>query len=211
MEYYIGIDVSKHSLDVDYCGNAKVYSNEEVQITQLISDLHVLQTEGQLKLVICEATGGYEQKIVRACHEAKIPIHLAHANKVRHFAKAKGMLAKTDKIDAHILSEYARLLKPEPDSLLLTENTEKMRELLKRREQLQTDKKREKNRLDKIDSIDISNSINDHIDWLDQKIKEIEKKLALLEKTEEVKTSYDLLISRLYRDSRVLSHKQLNK
>lgn len=195
MKYYIGIDVSKNYLDVDFCGKESSYQNDEMQIKQLISDLQALQKHDQLALVICEATGGYEQKIVRACHEAKVPIHVAHANKVRHFAKAKGMLAKTDKIDAQVLSDYARLLSPQADSLLLTENIEKIRELLKRREQLQADKKREKNRLDKITSTDISDSINEHVDWLGKKIKEIDKKLAVLKNTKGVEKSHDLLTS----------------
>jgi transposase len=195
MKYYIGIDVSKQCLDVDFCGKASSYSNDEIQIKQLILDLQVLQRGDQLALVICEATGGYEQKIVRACHEAKVPIHVAHANKVRHYAKSQGLLAKTDKIDAQVLSDYGCSSKLKADTLLLTENTEKIRELLKRREQLQADKKRENNRLDKITNTDISNSINEHVDWLDKKIKEIEKKLSCLENAEEVKKPYELLTS----------------
>lgn len=193
--YYIGIDVSKEHLDVDYCGEGKRYRNEAIQIRQLLSELEELKKQNKLVLVICEATGGYEQKIVRACHELKVPIHVAHANKVRHFAKSKGILAKTDKIDGRVLSDYGRLLNPEADSILLTENAEKIRELLRRREQLQEDKKRETNRSDKITSIDISDSIKAHIDWLDKAIKEIDKKLSSLKKAEDIEKDYQLLTS----------------
>ena len=195
MKYYIGIDVSKASLDVDYCGEARAYDNEHMQIKDLIADLKSLQNDKKLALVICEATGGYEQKIVRACHESQIPIHVAHPNKVKYFAKSKGILAKTDTIDAKILSDYGRLLQPTADSLLLTEDTEKIRELLKRREQLQADKKREKNRLDKSLSNNISDSINNHIDWLEKQINEIEQKLSSLETVDDIKKSHQLLTS----------------
>ncbi len=123
----------------------------------------MLHANNDLALVVCEATGGYEQRIVRACHQAMLPVHVAHANKVRHFAKSRGLLAKTDKLDAQVLTDYGCRLKPAADSLQLSENTEKIGQLLKRREQLQADKKRETNRLDKISSKDISTSINAHV------------------------------------------------
>ena len=195
MKYYIGIDVSKPRLDVDWCGKAKAYDNNKSDIQKLIQKLKALKTKDQLALVICEATGGYEQKMVRACHDADLPVHVAHANKVRYFAKSKGLLSKTDKLDARVLSDYARLLLPKADKLLLSKNTKKISELLKRREQLQTDKKRETNRLDKITSADIKKSIDEHIKWLDKKIKGIGKKLELLKQSDDVKKSHDLLTS----------------
>lgn len=195
MKQYIGVDVSKARLDVDWRGETKSYKNSKLEINQLIKKLKALQKSDQLALVICEATGGYEQKVVRACHEAKLPIHMAHANKVRYFAKSQGLLAKTDKLDAQVLSNYGRLLQPKADVLLLNENTEKIGELLKRRDQLQADKKRETNRLDKITSNDIKLSINDHVKWLDKKIKEIEKKLLLLKQADDVVVTHELLTS----------------
>lgn len=95
MKYYIGIDVSKLTLDVDWCGEARTYNNDKSGIRQLIKDLQGLQANEQLSLALCEATGGYEQKMVRACHEVNLPIHVAHANKVRYHAKSNGLLAKT--------------------------------------------------------------------------------------------------------------------
>ncbi len=195
MEHYIGIDVSKKWLDIDFCGEAKRYENETDGIEPLINELLILQKAGELKLVLCDATGGYEQKIVRACHVAQVPVHVAHANKVKYFAKSKGIQAKTDRLDATVLSDYGRLMNPLPDCLALTEDTEKMRELLKRREQLLEDKKRENNRLDKIINTDIIDSINEHIEWIKKEIKEIDKKLSMIGKEEEIKKQIDLLLS----------------
>lgn len=195
MKYYIGIDVSKAQLDVDWIGTLAAYANEQSAIESLISALSELNNKGDLALVICEATGGYEQKIVRACHGANLPIHVAHPNKVRHFAKSKGLLAKTDHIDAAIISEYGQLLKPTADVLQLSDTAEEIGEKLRRREQLQADKKREQNRLDKELSEDTQTSIKEHINWLDQKIKELDQVLNKLKQHDAVKTNHDLLTS----------------
>jgi len=195
MKHYIGIDVSKTRLDVDWLGKPKAYDNEKSAIKKLIAALSRLTEKGELSLVICEATGGYEKKIVYACHEAGIPVHVAHANKVRYFAKSKGLLAKTDNIDAAVLTDYGRLLKPAADILHLNKITEKIGEKLKRREQLQADRKREKNRLDKELSKDFQKSIKDHISWLDKEIKQLDKDLKELKQHEEVKVNHDLLTS----------------
>ena len=148
--------MSKSRLDIDWLGKPKAYDNIKSTISTLIKDMQELKEKDKLTLIICEATGGYEQKIVRACHEAKLPIHVAHPNKVRHFAKSKGLLAKTDGIDAKVLSNYGELLLPKADSILLNENTAKIAEKPRRREQLQADKKRETNRIDKELSEDIT-------------------------------------------------------
>lgn len=195
MSSYIGIDVSKMQLDVDWLGSAKTYENNSSGVKRLIKVLRTLNSEHKLSLIICEASGGYEQEIVRACHEAQLPIHVAHANKVRHFAKSQGLLAKTDKMDAKVLSDYGRLLQPEADSILLNDATEKMAELLKRREQLLADKKREHNRLDKKLGRDIERSIKCHIKWLDENITEIDNLLAELKKSDGVKENHNLLTS----------------
>ena len=195
MKQYIGIDVSKAMMDIDWCGKPVSYENDKLGISRLIRKLKSLRTKDRLELVICEATGGYEQKVVLACHKAQLPIHVAHANKVRYFAKSQGLLAKTDKLDARVLSDYGHLLQPKADSLLLNKSTEKIAELLKRREQLQADKKRENNREDKIVSTDIKHSIDEHVKWLDKKLKEIDKKLLLLKQDADVNFEHNLLTS----------------
>lgn len=146
-------------------------------------------------MVLCEASGGYEQKLVLACHAAMIPLHVVHANHIRHFAKSLGVKAKTDVIDAKMISAYGRERKPESDNFFLSENALKIRDLLKRREQLLADKKRENNRSDKIDNKDVKDFIASHIKWLDGSIKEIDKLLLNLHKSDDVKKNHALLKS----------------
>jgi len=195
MTTYIGVDISKPRLDVDWQGKAINFENNTRGIKEFITKLKKLNERGELKSVILEASGGYEKSVVKACHKVKLPVHVAHANKVRAFAKAKGILAKTDQLDASILSEYGSVMKIESDKVLLTENGEKIRVLLDRRKQLMNDRQREKNRSDKIDDELIKESVVSHIKWLSDEIKNIEQQPGKYSQTVDIKPKHDLLIS----------------
>ena len=190
MKNVVGIDISKQLLDVDWLNKPITFDNSKEGINQLIAKLSKLNS---LSLVICEASGGYEQKLVHACHISNLPIHVAHANKIRHFAKSKGLLAKTDKLDARVLTEYGKLMNISKDTLHLSENMLKIKQLLKSREQLQGDRKREKCLSDKIDTPAIVDSIDKHVKWLSESIKEIDEQLSELKKDDSIEQSYKLL------------------
>lgn len=195
MSNCIGIDISKPRLDVDWLGEHREFKNDQEEIEKLINELKHLLEQKKLSLVLCEASGGYEQKLLYACHKADIPIHLVHANDIRYFAKSKGIKAKTDKIDAKVISAYGEERKPEADTLLLSNDDEKIKKFLKRREQLLEDKKRENNRLDKIIDTDIKQSISDHMKWLENSLKEIDKNLSELRDKSSTKSDHKLLTS----------------
>jgi transposase len=149
-------------------GKAKLYNfeNSEEGIKQLVTQLHDLNKQDKLSFVVLESSGGYERDLVTMCNKNNIPVHVAHADKVRSFAKSKGILAKTDKLDATVLSEYGSIMRVESDKLLLTKNSEKIRLLLDCHKQLMNDCQREKNCLDKIRDKNIKNSTKSHFDWL---------------------------------------------
>ena len=168
MNIYIGIDISKPQLDVDMDNKIIPFTNNNNGINKLVSDLKNMRNTKTLNCVVVEATGGYEKYLVDACQDNDIPIHVAHANKVRAFAKSKGILAKTDKLDARVLSEYGALMNIKPDERLRSINAGKIKGLLSRREQLMNDRQRDKNRIDKINDPDILSSIANHISWLDK-------------------------------------------
>jgi len=109
--------------------------------------------------------------------------YLAHANKVKSFAKMKGYSAKTDRIDANMIREYALTTGITPKSSKLSTTVKKLGDLLKRRNQLVGDKKREKNRLEKEPETDIRLSISSHIEWITLEIGKIEKLLKKKEKS----------------------------
>jgi transposase len=106
--------------------------------------------------------------------KAKIPVHVAHANKIRYFAKASGELAKTDTIDAKIICLYAQHFNLRAKAINITPEQEYLKGLAVRRNQLLSEKVREQNRLEIPLPDCLMNSIKKHINWLEQELEQIE-------------------------------------
>lgn len=105
---HVGLDVAKSSLQLDLAGQSHTLVNDPKGQAQL---LRLLRAHPGAH-VVCEATGGYEQPAVRVLHAAQVPVSIVEAGRVRHFAKAQGQRAKTDPIDAAVLSHYGRTFQP---------------------------------------------------------------------------------------------------
>jgi transposase len=143
-ERFVGIDVSKDTLDVHLRPD-----DRDLQFANSGDGISALQ--GCLKnlnptLVVIEATGGYENAVVAALSVAAIPLSLVNPKRTRDFAKALGYLAKTDEIDARSLAEFAEKARP-PVRPLPDADTLKLQALLTRRSQLIGMRTMEKNRL----------------------------------------------------------------
>jgi transposase len=143
-EKYIGIDVSKDKLDVAIWGekNGLEVGNSQRGIAKLVKYLLALRP----KLIVVEATGGYEEAVVLALFAAGLPVALVSPQRVRQYAKAKGLLAKTDQIDAQVLADFGKKLQPR---LFVGKSEERRRlsALVGRRKQLNEMLQAEKNRL----------------------------------------------------------------
>ena len=85
--------------------------------------------------IVVEATGGYELPLVVALHEARLPVVLVNPRQVRDYARALGILAKTDRIDARVLARFAHDIRP-PLRDFPDENARKLDALVSRRRQL---------------------------------------------------------------------------
>jgi transposase len=94
-----------------------------------------------------EATGGYERALVAALHAAGIPLTVFNPRQMRDFARAKGLYAKTDRLDASVLTLYGQCFKPDPDPVPTPAQSE-LGELVDRRNQLQQWKIAELNRME---------------------------------------------------------------
>jgi transposase len=105
---HVGLDVAKLSLEVHLAGKSHPLTNDAKGYAKLIKLLPLDCTAH----IVCEATGGYEQPVVRALHAAGLKVSILEAGRVRHFARAQGLRAKTDPIDAAVLSEYGRTFQP---------------------------------------------------------------------------------------------------
>ncbi len=138
---HVGLDVAKDSLQLDLAGQPHALANDAKGHAQL---LKLLRPHPGAH-VVCEATGGYEQPAVRALHAALVPVSIVEAGRVRHFAKAKGQRAKTDPIDASVLSEYGRTFQPAATAAP-TPQQARLSELSTRRQQLITTLTAEANR-----------------------------------------------------------------
>jgi len=107
---FMGIDVSKATLDISVGGEHFKISNKEDSLKSFINDKLV---DLDIELSVLESTGGYERLALRVLNESGIKVHRAHPNKVYAFAKACGHFAKTDKLDSKLLEKYAKFIKHE--------------------------------------------------------------------------------------------------
>lgn len=129
-------------------------------------------------LVVCEATGGYEGRVLEICVELGLAVHKAHGSRVRHFARYLGLLAKTDAIDARVLALYGletqglRLyVPPTPEQVAL-------RHLKTRRDQVQQMLLAETNRLEHTRHPSVTRSLKAHIASLRKALAALEAELA---------------------------------
>ena len=190
---YVGVDVGKAQLDIHWDNRHIQIKNNKRSLQKFIKEL---KESSHPILIVCEPTGGYEKLMLSLLHQHQIAFHLAHANKIRAFSKAKGTIAKTDKMDATLIASYAEAMLVKPDMIRLTKEAEKVGELLKRRNQLIKQKLEENNRLDKILGKETRNSIKAHIKWLSKEIDGIKGALKALERNiEDVGQQVKLLTS----------------
>lgn len=106
---YVGLDIAKGQLDyaLDERDEGQL-PHTKAGLTQLVEKLRALPRP----CVVCEATGGYERTVLDALVAAGIEVCLVMAGRVRAFAEAEGLLAKTDRIDARLLRRFGQSLRP---------------------------------------------------------------------------------------------------
>lgn len=140
---YVGIDVSKLRLDVA-CSDGRQWNvpNDEVGQTQLREQLRL----DHPRLVVMEASGGWERAVAACLAAAGIELRVVNARQVRDFAKASGRLAKTDRLDAQVLVHFAQAMKLEPRAPV-EEGVAALQALIARRQQLIEMLTMERNRL----------------------------------------------------------------
>jgi len=170
----IGIDVSKQLLEVAVFNSDRHFRcpNEPKKFPELMAELLVLRP----KRIVLEATGGLEKPIVRALGALGLPVVLVNPRQVRDFAKAMGLLAKTDRLDAKVLAHFAATIAP-PLRPLKTADDEELDALMGRRNQLSDILGAEKNRRSSAATESARADIEAHIDWLEERLKALDKTL----------------------------------
>lgn len=141
----VGIDVAKSDLEVATSTQRGRYANTPVGHRRLLAWLPSL---GAVHVVL-EATGGYERELVRALHAQAIVVSVVNPRAVRDFARAQGRLAKTDRIDARVLVDFAVALAP-PPTVAPSPQQRRLTELVRTRSQLVASRTIQQNQLEHV-------------------------------------------------------------
>jgi len=171
--HFVGIDVSKDRFDIHVRPDniERSLCNDELGFRALLDVVQQVPPT----IMILEATGGFERRLVAFLLAHRLPVVVINPKRVRHFAKANGQLAKTDRIDAATLAHFAEAMQPPvrsiPDAFL-----EELRDLLARRHQLLDMIVAEKNRLTTA-SKSIRRQLLEHIHWMEKRLASLDQDL----------------------------------
>lgn len=183
---YIAIDIAKDSLAVASDSFNGSFSYTDSGLNKLLKKIAVLNSP----LVVCEATGGYERKLMSLLFEQKIPVALVNPARVRAFAKSEGTKAKTDPIDAQMLLRFAQSkdLRPTPAP---SQQQQSLQALMDRRSQLTESLAREKNRLQKSPPR-VRKSIETMIAFIEKELKSLEEQIQKVIESDEAMNQQNL-------------------
>ncbi|MFZ1108922.1 MAG: IS110 family transposase [Rhodomicrobium sp.] len=196
--HIVAFDVGKESLAVHILpGDERLsIANKPKEIRKLL--MAQIRRNANLNLgpllVVCEATGGYERRLLEICVELEIAAHKAHGSRVRHFAKDLGLIAKNDPIDARVLALFGL----KTDSLRLytspTPELEALIDLRARRDQIQAMLLAETNRLEHVRHESVTKSLKEHSEVLRQALAVLETTIAAhIQASKELARKADLM------------------
>lgn len=198
---FIGIDVSKATLDIGVLPTRETWSiaNHEDDIRPLVKRLKKLKPE---KIVV-EPTARLELLVVGAMVAAGLQVVVVNPRQVRDFARAKGILAKTDRIDSLVLAHFGEVIKPEVRPMK-DADTQALNALMTRRRQLGNMVVTEKNRLSNAPTL-VRQDIKDHIKWLENRLKDLDDDLDSALRNSPVWRERDALLQSVPGVGRILS------
>lgn len=175
MGSFIGIDVSQGELVVawrDESGEKGVRNFPNTERGQRELRTVLQKEEPAPALIVLEATGGYERGVTAELGGAGLPVVVINPRQVRDFAKSTGQLAKTDRVDARVIANFASAIKPDLRTLP-SEDQEELHDFLIRREQLKQMLLAEKSRLDQTESKrnkKLKKKIKSHVHFLEREM-----------------------------------------
>lgn len=172
----IGIDVAQDYSDVCFLDEDESVVQQGRYAVDKYKALVKNLAKAKPRIVIMEATGGYERKLAALLMAAGIPYRIVNPLRTRQFANSIGELSKTDVIDARILALYALRNKVEPGTVPDAKTME-LKALLTRRRQLVSLRTAEKNRLQHTEHKGTIKSVTQMLGVLDEQIKAIDRML----------------------------------
>lgn len=190
-ETFVGIDVAKNTLDlrIEPAGESLHVAYDEAGVAAICQRMNILSPT----LIVMEATGGLETRLASELAALGLPVAVINPRQGRDYAKATGQLAKTDRVDAAILADFARAIRPAVRPLK-DADTRDLDDLVTRRRQLVAMRVQETLRLGSAGSKSLQKSLKTHIAWLDKRIADLDDDLKTRLRTSEVwRTKDDLL------------------
>ena len=174
---FVGIDIAKRTLDVHVLPERTSLKppNDSKGRGQLREKL---PPPGEC-LIVVEATGGYERALVAELIDAGHQVAVVNPRQVRDFAKACGILAKTDRIDAVVLARFGQAVVPRTQTKIPEKQLE-LQDLVVRRRQLVELRTAEMNRKENVASKFVKKSLQESVDALTKQIRRFEKRIAAL-------------------------------
>ena len=106
----VGIDTSKCWLDVHVSP-----ADERLRVANSYAGIRQLKRwllRHEIALVVIEATGKWHRQVHRSLAASAIPVAVVDPYRVRRFAQAHGIFAKTDRLDARVLASFASMMTP---------------------------------------------------------------------------------------------------
>ncbi len=172
--YYIGIDVSKQTLEIAIRPLRPGFrvTNTDAGFAEMRAQLPPPEEVGR---VVIEATGGYERQVAVWLSQQGYAVCVINARRARHFAKASGQLAKTDKVDADSLAWFGEAMKP-PVRPLACEQQQILTDLVQRRRQLVEMLTAERNRAQQLRG-KAQASVEQHIEWLEDQVQQVDAEI----------------------------------
>lgn len=169
----IGIDISKLKLDVcdDAIRRVERIENASAPIAALLE-----RWRGRRVFVLFEATGSYDRLLRTMLEAAQIPFARVNPQRARDFARAAGILAKTDAVDARMLAMMAQRMRPKADAPVSADR-ERLRSLNRRRDQLVHMRVQERTRFSEASDGEERDDIARHIAWLSGEIKHLDARI----------------------------------
>ncbi len=171
---FVGVDVSKAKLDFVLPDekSGSIENTEKQIIRRLIGKI----TDRSSTIVVMEATGGYEDRLVTALHQHNIAAAVVNPRRVRDFAKGIGIDAKTDPIDAGVIAVYGQVVKPAAQ-MARSEEDKKLKALVERRRQLLGLINQERNRLQQTADREVQDYIRQSLETLQKQVDTIDQRL----------------------------------
>jgi transposase len=171
MEHFVGIDVAKDRLDVHLrpSGESFTVIRDGEGLVELVDRLRRLAP----RLVVMEATGGYETIVASAVAAAHLPLAVVNPRQIRDFARATGKLAKTDAIDAAAIAHFAEAIRP-PARPIAGPEAQALGELVARRRQVIEMMVAERNRRRRATQRRVVRAIDRHLELLQTELSELD-------------------------------------